>query len=256
MARFPSRLVTTPFAPDDRLAGAALTLLIHLVLILAWQMASRLPQAQQEGSESAMQWLLLPTPAPRIEAESAPVHAPAPDHPGRHPAPAARRAASTDAMTTPLTPDAAMSPLPAAPELPASPVGDSERAALPDAAAMLENARRNVGAIDRALRKENRPLIVAPPDSAQIRLRRGIEHAREMAPPRLWEAPKVVEMVNNTGDGARRTRVITGRRTYCITERAPTTNIEMIEMHGKQRFTNCPTHEEPPKAQEWRTARD
>ena len=87
-------------------------------------------------------------------------------------------------------------------------------------------------------------------------MREGMEHARAMAPPRLWEAPKVEELVNNTGDGARRTRVITGRRTYCITNRAPTTNVEMIEMHGRQRFTNCPSDEEPPKQQVWRTARD
>ena len=120
----------------------------------------------------------------------------------------------------------------------------------------MDSARSSIGEIDRALRKERQPTIVLPPDSPQIRLRRGIAHSHDMAPPRLWEAPKVVELVNNTGDGARRTRVITGRRTYCITERAPVTNIEMIEMHGKLRLTNCPTDEEPAKQQEWRTARD
>jgi len=97
---------------------------------------------------------------------------------------------------------------------------------------------------------------VAPPDSPQIRLRQGMEHAHAMARPRVWEAPKVEELVNNTGDGARRTRVITGRGTYCITQRAPTTNVEMIQMHGWTRLTNCPAHEEPAKPQEWRTARD
>ncbi|MFS2024208.1 hypothetical protein [Massilia sp. CT11-137] len=123
-------------------------------------------------------------------------------------------------------------------------------------AAMLERARRDVGAIDRALRKENNPYIVAPPDSPQIRLRRGIQAAADMAPNAWYQAPKVAELVNNTGDGARRERVISGGGTYCMTERAPTTSIDMIEKHGKWRQTNCPEHESTPSSQEWRTARD
>jgi hypothetical protein len=83
-----------------------------------------------------------------------------------------------------------------------------------------------------------------------------MEQAAAMAPNRLWEAPKVEELVNNTGDGARRSRVITGNGTYCVTERATNTNVEMIEMHGKIRLTNCPAHEEASRQQEWRTLRD
>jgi hypothetical protein len=126
----------------------------------------------------------------------------------------------------------------------------------PSAAQILERAKREAGSIAKALRKENNPYIAAPLDSPQIRLRRGMEQAAAMAPNRLWEAPKVEELVNNTGDGARRTRVITGNGTYCVTERATNTNVEMIEMHGKLRFTNCPEHEEPSKQQSWRTLRD
>ena len=97
---------------------------------------------------------------------------------------------------------------------------------------------------------------MAPPDSPQLRMREGMEQAHALAAPRLFEAPKVEELVNNTGDGARRTRVVTGRGTYCVTERSPATNVEMIEMHGKIRLTNCPAHETPARRQEWRTARD
>jgi hypothetical protein len=143
-----------------------------------------------------------------------------------------------------VTPPAADAP--AATATPAPPAG----------ATMLERARRDVGAIDRALRKENNPYIVAPPDSPQIRLRKGIQAAADMAPNAWYEAPKVAELVNNTGDGARRNRVISGSTTYCVTERAPTTSIDMIEKHGKLRLTNCPEHESPASAQEWRTARD
>lgn len=228
---------------NERLTAVAATVALHLVLIVAWQAAGKLPPMPQAGSDEAMQWLSLPALAPRIATPT-----PEPEQEVRRQSvPAPVRARRSD-------------PVPALPvqEAPASapPAAQEQPAAMPSAADILATARRSVGEIDRTLRKENRPLIVAPPDSAHIRMREGMEHARAMAPPRMWEAPKVEELVNNTGDGARRTRVITGRRTYCITERAPTTNIEMIEMHGKQRFTNCPAHEEPAKQQVWRTARD
>ena len=234
---------------NDRLAGIGFTLAVHLVLILAWQIAGKLPFTPQEGSEEAMQWLTLPTPAPRVDPVTEPVKEVRPASPA-----APTRASRT--VPGPASPVSAVEDAPSAAATQALAAVDEQPATPPGAADILANARRSVGEIDRALRKENKPLIVLPPDSPQIRMREGMEHARAMAPPRLWEAPKVEELVNNTGDGARRTRVITGRRTYCVTDRAPTTNVEMIEMHGKQRFTNCPTHETPPKQQQWRTARD
>jgi hypothetical protein len=236
---------------DPRSAGLAATLLVHALLILAWQMARTLP-APVAGDDAAMLWLRVPAPAPvpaprivvvpPVQPEAAPAR-----KPGTPLQPVPVVQAETPVQT----------PVPAAvPDAPPTPL----EPATPSTAAIMDSARRSIGDIDRALRKERQPTIVLPPDSPQLRLRRGIEHAREMAPPRLltrlWEAPRVVELVNNTGDGARRTRVITGDRTYCLTDRAPTTNVEMIEMHGKQRFTTCPKDEEPARQQEWRTARD
>ena len=226
---------------DSRSVGLAVMLLVHGLLMLAWQLARTLP-APVAGDDAAMLWLRVPV--PRM------VDVP----------PVRQEAAATPRRSAPLRPmPAVQAPTPApeprsadvpAPEAPAEPI-------TPSTAAIMDNARRSIGDIDRALRKERQPVIVLSPDSPQLRLRRGIEHAREMAPPRLWEAPRVVELVNNTGDGARRTRVITGNGTYCLTDRAPTTtNVEMIEMHGKQRFTTCPKDEEPARQQEWRTARD
>ena len=236
---------------DSRSAGLSATLLVHGLLILAWQMARTLP-TPVAGDDAAMLWLRVPAPAPvpvprmvvvqPIQREAAPV--PRRSTPLR-PVPAAQ--AGTPVQIPAPAPVTA--PVPDAPPAPPEP-------AIPSTAAILNSARRSIGDIDRALRKERQPTIVLPPDSPQLRLRRGIEHARDMAPPRLWEAPRVVELVNNTGDGARRTRVITGNRTYCLTDRAPTTNVEMIEMHGRQRYTTCPKDEEPARQQEWRTARD
>jgi hypothetical protein len=234
---------------DRRLAGLLATVLVHVALILGWQVTRTLPPVQADVKEKVMHWLhlpplapdLKPLPAPR-SVEASPPARPSPGRAGR--SAHARSPATTPAPATP-PPQALTEPAPAV-----------EQPAKPDAASILENARRSVGSIDRALRKESKPTIVTPPDSPEIRMRQGMEQARALAPTRLWEAPKVEELVNNTGDGARRTRVITGRGTYCVTERSPVTNVEMIEMHGKIRLTNCPTHEEPAKRQEWRTARD
>jgi hypothetical protein len=232
---------------DPRSAGLVATLLVHALLILAWQMARTLP-APVAGDDAAMLWLRVPAPAPVPAPRIVAVPPVQPEAaPARKPGTPLRPVPVVQAETPVQT------PVPApAPDAPPTPL----ESATPSTAAIMDSARRSIGDIDRALRKERQPTIVLPPDSPQLRLRRGIEHAREMAPPRLWEAPRVVELVNNTGDGARRTRVITGDRTYCLTDRAPTTNVEMIEMHGKQRFTTCPKDEEPARQQEWRTARD
>lgn len=121
-----------------------------------------------------------------------------------------------------------------------APVLSAEVPAAPSAATILENARRSVGAIDRALRKENRRYIVAPPDSPALRLSADMERAHDMVAPKLWEAPKVDELVNQT---------------YCITDRAATSGIDTIETLGKQRLAACPRHEDKRAQQDWRTAR-
>ncbi|MCC2957218.1 hypothetical protein LK542_16500 [Massilia sp. IC2-477] len=237
------------FPAERRLPGILVTVLVHAALILAWQLARTLPPlpARQEGP--AMQWLRLPPLLLKHEQGPRPVEARRPS------APPPVRPNATRRMTPP-TASGATAPTAAPQEAAPAPAPLPEATPAPSTATILENARRSVGSIDRALRKEAKPLIVAPPDSPELRMRQGMEQARALAPTRIWEAPKVEELVNNTGDGARRTRVITGRGTYCITERSPATNVEMIEMHGKIRLTNCPSPEEPAKRQEWRTARD
>jgi hypothetical protein len=233
-----------------RHAGVAATVLVHAVLLLAWQASRRAPSVAPEPPRTTIQWIRLSPPAttkPRHEDERAPPVRP-------HMAPRAgaitvpRPAAPVAAPPAPAAPGAGgvadTPPAPSAPSVPSA------------GAALLERARRDAGAVDRALRKENNPYIVAPPDSPQIRMRKGMQAAADMAPNAWYEAPKTAELINNTGDGARRTRVITGGGTYCVTERAPTTSIDMIEKHGKQRLTNCPSGESTANGQEWRTARD
>jgi hypothetical protein len=249
--------------PADRRLGILLTVLVHAALILGWQAVGRLPPRPADGERRRIQWIRLPAPRAAV-----PVPTPMPA-PAREPAPMRARArslppAALPSSALPATPPpppsspATASAPPSAPATAASPASAPAQAAAPapGAGQILEQARRDIGKIDKALRKENRPTITAPLDSPQIRLRKGLELANELAPNRLWEAPKVEELVNNTGDGARRTRVITGNGSYCVTERASNTSVDMIEKHGKLRITSCPEHEEPAKDQAWRTARD
>jgi hypothetical protein len=240
---YPHPFATVP-APR-RMTGVAVTILIHALLLLGWHMLRTLPAEQRDEPRAMIQWIDLPA-LPRREA------APTPAEPVRRTRPDAGSVAQVKPPTRAAAPDTAITVAPEEPVTapPAAPPS------LPSAETILEKARRSAGAVDRALRKENRPYIVAPLDSPQIRMRNGMARAHDLAPTELWEAPKVEELVNQTGDGARRTRVISGKGTYCITERSPATNVEMIEHHGKQRFTNCPQHEDTANGQAWRTARD
>jgi hypothetical protein len=225
------------------MAALGATLLVHVLIVGVWQAGRRLPRPQADGARVTVQWITLP----EVRRRPQPVESerPAP--------PAQARKVAQPAATAPAE---AGVPVPAAPETPAAPAEPAPAVEAADAKTILERARRDAGAIDRALRKESRPLIVLPRDSPQIRLRNSIEAAAEMAPNAWYEAPKITELVNNTGDGARRSRIITGNGTYCITDRSTHTSIDMIEKHGKQMKTTCPTHETPANPQEWRTARD
>jgi hypothetical protein len=210
------------------------------MLIFGLQAKRTASTAAPDARRTTIQWIRLPAPAlpaPRHEEERMkPVRPHLAPLPGAITlVPPALPAASAPAAGTPTVPDEFAPPAPSA--------------APPAGAALLERARRDAGAVDRALRKENRAYIVAPPDSPQIRLRKGIAAAANLD-------PGMDELVNNTGDGARRTRIVAGGNTYCMTERSPATSIDMIEKHGKWRQTNCPAHESPANGQEWRTARD
>jgi hypothetical protein len=230
-----------PFAPalDRRLAGAAAVVLVHAALIAIYLATRQAPLEQPDAARVNIKWIALPAPA--LPAPTIVRRAPSP---GPRPAPVP----VPPAVAIVSTPPALVSePAPSAP-------ADALRP--PRAAAIREQALRSAGSIDRALRKENRPYIVAPLDSPQIRMRAGMEQAHAMVPPRLWEAPRIEELVNQTGNGERRTRVVGALGTYCITELAPTASIDKVEQEGKTRVTTCPPHEAPATQQNWRTARD
>jgi len=252
-----------PHWRERRSTGLALTMLVHVALLVGWQMSrpAFMPDSGPAPVRTRIQWI-------RLAPLAAPVPKPVPK-PEQMPRSPARAAApitpATPQRTAPSSPaeTPAAQPAPVAPAAPATqPAGpqpitpQAAPANTPSAADILKGAKRDIGKIDRDLRKQNNPYIVLPPDSPQLRMRRGMETAHNLAPPRIWEAPKIEALVNDTGDGARRERVITGNGTYCITDRGINTSIDMIEKHGKQRITTCPQHELPASRQEWRSARD
>ena len=225
----------SPTLPPRRHApGILAAVLVHAALLLAWQAAQRPPRVELDGAPRAFQWIWLTPPVPvgrtppRPQAQ-APITLPA--------VAAARRAPPALAATppTPAADAAAPASTPAAAAAPVTAPADADALQRPAPARsgvqseMLRRALREAGAVDRALRKENNPVIVAPLDSPQIRLRRGIEAAADAVPNKFYEAPKTDVLVNDTGDGARRTRVKGAFGTYCITERAPTTGVDMIK---------------------------
>jgi hypothetical protein len=256
---YSSAMLTAHHPPprERRYAGIAFTVLVHAVLLLGWQMGRQRPvqDAGPEPVRTRIQWIRLPAPPASPAVRAAPLPPPAPRRMPADGAPAARPVASTAAIAAAPAPATAVARTPPTSAAPAGTPPAASQAA-PSAAEILQRARRDIGAIDRGMRKENNPYLVAPPDSPAIRMRKGMEAAHDMAPPTLWEAPKIEALVNDTGDGARRERVITGNGTYCVTDRGVNTSIDMIEKHGKQRITSCPQHELPASKQEWRTARD
>jgi hypothetical protein len=223
-----------------------------VLLLFAWQATRRVPAPDAGRDPRRIQWIILPPPVqperrivtPEQAIEHAPERTPAYAPARVTPAPAAP-AITLIAPGAPASNGQAVTPSTAPAPAPALEDGS-----------LVQRSLHDAGTVARALRKENNPYIVAPPDSPQIRMRKGMEEAHALAPPALWEAPKIDELVNNTGDGARRTRVITGGGTYCITTRSPASSIDTIETLGKERITNCPAHESPGSNQEWKTARD
>jgi len=229
----------------NRSLGVGGAMLLHVAMLAAWQ-ASRQQAPHDDRQAVFTQWVQVPDGRPRPAIREVRV-------------PVARRRATVPAQVGrtghPVAPGSGQ--LTAGADV--APPGDGLDVPSVEGNARLnvEQALRDAGAIDRTLRKSSKAYIVAPPDSPQIRMARGFAEAAAVAPGRWWEAPKIVELVNDGGDGARRTRVVTAAGIYCITERSPATSIDMIEKFGKQRITNCGhEHEQPVNPQEWRTARD
>lgn len=224
-----------------RLPGVAATMAVHLGLVLIWLLARGVP-AETEGAPAAtIQWINIaptPAPAPAVRPPTARAAASAPARPVTPPpAVVVAAPAAAPAESAPAAPAAAPAPAPVS------------------AYDMLQQARRDIGKIDKDLKKEfpERGLIRAPIDTPQKRLVRGIELAHELAPPKWYEAAKMQELIDPSGQGRRRYRVVTSGGTYCMTvDSAHTPNgKDQGNYKPTLKMSNCDPYEEPAKAQQW-----
>jgi hypothetical protein len=225
------------FTPRHRpLTGATLTIAIHLALLYAWTLSRPTPPPASPPAErgNAIQWLRLAPPA----ATSA---LPAPPAPLVAARPRARpRAAAATPLPLPL-------PVPVPLAAAAQAVVAEGAAPAPSIDAILRQAKRDVGAIDRQLRKAGHgSRFSAPANTPQTRLARGFADAADAVPNRWFEAPKVQELIDPAGEGRRRHKVVGAGGTYCVTfDGVQTPNGRDTMKNGlPSKTTNCPSHEQ------------
>ena len=228
----------TTFLPQNkRLPALAATVAVHLALVVLWQL-SREGAAPDDGAARRIQWIDIAAPRPVDKLKPTPK----PVEPAALPRAQAKRTAPPVASRAPDPVIATQSPVAeAAPRAPAS----------PSAYDMMQRARKDLGSIDKELRKEFPPSkIAAPPDSPNIRMQKGMEHAAEMAPPKWFEAPKVTELVAPGAVGKRRYRVITANGTYCVTTRSNST-WDGMDAKPTGGISNCPPDEQAATKQKY-----
>lgn len=233
-----------PFQPsflrhDRRLAGLAATAALHLALLYGWHMARQSPASPDAADAARIQWVAVqpprpakPAPAPIVKQERVkPAAAP-------QPAPLAARAQPAIVV---------------APEAISKPTM-SDAPPTRSAAEIMQQARNDLGKIDKDLRKEfPGARIKAPPDSPQIRLVKGIAEAAELAPPEWYQPAKVKEIIEPGPYGRKRYRITTAFGTYCTTyesNRAPD-GIDSMQKGIRPKHTNCPKNEAPATTQKW-----
>lgn len=254
----------TSIDTTKRLTGLTAMLCVHGALLLAWHwtrpMATPAPERRMEFWFVDEKKTEVETPPqarlpPALVARSSTAGRREPARPAKTPRPRAPRQSEAGAgasMTaSPMSVPAIMLPIaPApAPETPSSPLAHSERSG----AELLRQARSDIGAIDRAMRKQiPKGLVRAPVSTAHQRFVKGVELANELAPPTWYEAPKIKEVIDPGGWGKKRYRIITAKGTYCLTydSNRPSGGRDMTDgRHRPQVPTNCPQHEQPATTQ-------
>ncbi|MFL6657854.1 MAG: hypothetical protein ACJ8GW_07285 [Massilia sp.] len=219
-----------------RIAGLAATLLLHLALLFAWKASHQTTAELDDSKQVRLAWINVPLPRKSVPPEQAkPKPVPQPH---------------INSATRPAAPEREIRAAPAAsatPEL-VNPTTAPAAPAAPRAADIMRGAMRDLGGIDKELKKEfPGPLIKAPRNTPLSRMEQGMEHAAEMAPPKWYEAPKVTEIIDPGGYGRRRYRVITANGTYCVTyesNHAPD-GLDTMKNGIKPKITNCPPEEQP-----------
>ncbi len=145
---------------------------------------------------------------------------------------AANRSVQQKAKDAP--PAAAPHTTPAAPTVPPDEKKEAPPVPGPTAVDILSNAKRDIGKIDRDLRKSFPKLLEAAPDSMQSRLEKGIAAAGKP------NAPRMEEIISP--DGQRMTKVTGPDGSYCVRKAGAgaTDGLDSIQNGVRAKTTNCP----------------
>jgi|GEM_PF-2995171 len=212
-----------------------LTVALHAAILSAWLGLQVRDRDEGGAVPRLMVRLLDPVAARRPEAP------PPGAAPRRQSADATPRRTPAAAGSAPVQPPA--EPAPAAPAAPAHSAAptDADPSGAP-ASDLLSSALRDIGRIDRDLRRERPNLSGRGPRSKEARLGAAIASAGGRGGGR-FSAPRVEEIVYPGGTGKRIYRVTRGDgSTYCVTvegvERRD--GYDMARNFHQQKVTNCP----------------
>lgn len=221
--------------------------LIHLTLLALWRgSVPAAPKAVSDGSAMHWVWItpqvktpppvaarpVLTPPPPRIDARARLPRTVAPPAPPRinpvRPAEPAAPPTTESAMTIVDSDPFAGPPEPTT----------SETGAAATAARIRAQARRELGKIDRDLRRASPSQIHAPVSTPQTRLVAGLNDAKVIH----WnEAAQVEELPDATGSGRRIARIRTSMGTYCATLDSNRSAVDGFTPNTKgPKLTNCP----------------
>ena len=214
--------MTTFSMPSRRAPGLLLIAVLHLGLLYAFLQARPHPEEDHAPRGPAIQWLrYVPPPAP-----TKPRAAPLATLPGK---PVAARQAAPITVPPPARPAPAEAPTPPAPPA----VAETPAPAAPSAADILAQARRDVGRIDKELRKEFPQRGEQKfEDTAYKRMQQGFADAYAAVPPKWYEASRIEEVGANEARGSRTYKITSALGTLCVTTRAG--------KNGETMIGNCP----------------
>ena len=203
-----------------RATGLLLIVLLHAGLAyVVLQSRPRLAADEHLPQGPAIAWLRYTAPAPPRPV-ALPSAKPAAERVPRRTMPAP--------VSRPLPPPAAEpAPAPATPEAITAPPALS-------AADILAQARRDVGKIDRDLRKEFPQRGGEKFDDTGFkRMQQGFAEAYAAVPPKWYEASKIEEVGANEARGSRTYKITSALGTLCVTTRAGKQGETMIGMCPK-----------------------
>ena len=199
-----------------RAPGLLLIVLLHAGLAyVILQSRPRLASDENLPQGPAIAWLRHTLPAP----------------PKPLPLPSIKPAAARQPMAAPVSrplpaPTVEQVPAPATPEAITAPPA-------PSAAEILAQAKRDVGKIDRDLRKEFPQRGEQKLDDTGFkRMQQGFAEAYAAVPPKWYEASKIEEVGANAAKGSRTYKITSALGTLCVTTGAG--------RNGETMIGNCP----------------